>query len=95
MPYNNEFRGHESPQDTNDISPHPLRNKPYISQSSNRRTGVQSPPPKFTNGGGTEGEFIIGDLGESFRNWEETTRSAIMNGLEAHCITPLLPPCCF
>ena len=95
LPYNNDCRNNDATQDTNDTSPYHLRNRPQTTQGNNRRTGVQSPPPKFTNGGGTEGEFIIGDLGESFRNWEETTRSAIINGLGAHCITHLLPPCCF
>ena len=95
FPYNNDFRKNEATQDTNDTSTYPLRNRPQTTQGNNRRTGVQSPTPKFTNGGGTEGEFIIGDLGETFRNWEETTRSAIRNGIGAHFITHLLPPCCF
>ena len=73
-----------------------FNNRPNTSQGNIRSTGPRSPPPKFTISECPEGEFVIGDLGESFRNWEETTRSeAIMSRIAARFITQLLPPCCF
>ena len=96
LPYNHNDSSNKEPRDPNNASSFNVRNRPHTAQGNNRRTAVQSPPPRFTSGiGGAEADFTIGDLGESFQNWEETTRSAIMNRIEAHCITPLLPPCCF
>ena len=97
VPYSHNDSSNKEPRDPNNASPFIKRNRPHTAQGNNRRPIVQSPPPKYTSGvGGAEAEFTIGDLGESFQNWEETTRSAIMNRIEAHLIKHLLPySCCF
>ena len=97
LPYNHNDSSNKEPRDPNNASPFIVRNRPQTAQGNNRRPIVQSPPPKYTSAlGGTEAEFTIGDLGESFQNWEETTRSAIMSRIEAHLIKHLLPYyCCF
>ena len=96
LPYKHNDSSNKEPRDPNNAASFIVRNRPHTAQGNNRRAVVQSPPPKFTSGiGGAEADFTIGDLGESFQNWEETTRSAIMNRIEAHLIKHLLPPCCF
>ena len=91
----NDFRIKKS-RDSVGTSSLSFNNRPDTSQGNIRSSGLRSPPPKFTISECPEGEFVIGDLGESFRNWEETTRSeAIMSRIAARFITQLLPPCCF
>ena len=91
----NDFRIKKS-RDSVGTSSLSFNNRPNTSQGNIRSSGLRSPPPKFTISECPEGEFVIGDLGESFRNWEETTRSeAIMSRIAARFITQLLPPCCF
>ena len=97
LPNNHNDSSNKEPRDPNNVPQFILKNRPHTAQGNNRRPIVQSPPPRYNSGvGGSEAEFTIGDLGDTFQNWEETTRSAIMNRIEAHLIKHLLPySCCF